>query len=52
MSLQQLFQEAQNKYINGYSQNRLVDFVYLNANNDIQAKKVLDIILSGNISIH
>ena len=33
------------KYINGYSQSRIVDFVYENANNDTQAEKILNIIL-------
>tara|TARA_R110002050_G_scaffold118224_1_gene235557 strand:+ start:337 stop:474 length:138 start_codon:yes stop_codon:yes gene_type:complete len=42
MTLQQLFQEAQNRYANGYSQSRLVDYVYQNANNTIQAKKILN----------
>ena len=42
MTLQQLFQEAQNRYANGYSQSRLVDYVYQNANNTIQAEKILN----------
>jgi len=45
MSLQQLFQEAQNRYQNGYSESRLVDYVYQNANNDKQATKILNKIL-------
>ena len=47
MSLQQLFQEAQNRYLNGYSQSRLVDYVYQNANNDTQAEKILNKILKS-----
>ena len=42
MSLQKLFQEAQNRYYNGYSESRLVDFVYQNANNDTQAEIILN----------
>ena len=42
MTLQQLFQEAQNRYANGYSQSRLIDYVYQNANNTIQAEKILN----------
>tara|TARA_Y100001938_G_scaffold131977_1_gene189693 strand:- start:116 stop:256 length:141 start_codon:yes stop_codon:yes gene_type:complete len=45
MTLQQLFEEAQNRYFNGYSESRLVDFVYQNANNDTQAEKILNKIL-------
>jgi len=45
MTLQQLFQEAQTKWINGYSQSRLVDFVFANAKNDTQANKILSKIL-------
>ena len=45
MTLQQLFQEAQNRYANGYSESRLVDFVYQNANNEKQAIKILNKIL-------
>ena len=45
MTLQQLFQEAKNRYNNGYSQSRLVDYVYQNANNTIQAKKILNKII-------
>ena len=47
MTLQQLFQEAQNRYSNGYSQSRLVDYVYQNANNDTQAEKILNKILKS-----
>jgi hypothetical protein len=46
MSLQQLFQEAQNRYQNGYSESRLVDYVFLNANNKTQATKILNKILT------
>jgi len=45
MTLQQLFQEAKNRYNNGYSQSRLVDYVYQNANNTIQAEKILNKII-------
>ena len=45
MTLQQLFQEAKNRYNNGYSQSRLVDYVYQNANNTIQADKILNKII-------
>ncbi len=45
MNLQTLLQEAQIKYTNGYSQSRIVDFVFKNANNKIQAEKILNIIL-------
>ena len=45
MTLQQLFQEAQNRYNNGYSQSRLVDFVFVNAKNLTQANKILSKIL-------
>ena len=41
MKLQQLFEEAKNKYFNGYSESRLVDFVYENSNNDTQAEIIL-----------
>jgi hypothetical protein len=46
VSLQQLFQEALNRFQNGYSESRLVDYVYQNANNDKQATKILNKILS------
>ena len=45
MQLQQLFQEAQTRFNNGYSQSRLVDFVFQNANNETQAIKILNKIL-------
>ncbi|QDP51729.1 MAG: hypothetical protein Unbinned92contig1003_42 [Prokaryotic dsDNA virus sp.] len=45
MTLQKLLQEAQNRYNNGYSQSRLVDFVFANAKNLTQANKILTIIL-------
>ena len=45
MTFQKLFLEAQVKFINGYSQSRLVDFVFTNANNDTQANKILNKIL-------
>jgi len=48
MTLQQLFQEAQNRYYNGYSESKLVDYVYQNAKNDKQAEKILNKILIKN----
>tara|TARA_R110000803_G_scaffold7726_1_gene24882 strand:+ start:292 stop:432 length:141 start_codon:yes stop_codon:yes gene_type:complete len=45
MTLQQLFQEAQNRYFNGYTESRLVDYVFLNANNKTQATKIINKIL-------
>jgi len=45
MTLQELFQEAQTKWINGYSESRLVDFIFSNAKNDTQANKILSKIL-------
>tara|TARA_R100001510_G_C7448806_1_gene74679 strand:+ start:93 stop:230 length:138 start_codon:yes stop_codon:yes gene_type:complete len=45
MKLQTLLQEANFRYTNGYSQSRIVDFVYENANNETQAEKILNIIL-------
>ena len=45
MTFQKLFSEAETKWINGYSQSRLVDFVYQNANNDTQGSKILNLIL-------
>ncbi len=46
MKFQQLFLEAESKLFNGYSQSRLVDFVFKNANNDIQAEFILNKLLS------
>jgi hypothetical protein len=45
MKLQQLFQEAQNRFNNGYSESRLVDFVFANAKNEAQANVILRKIL-------
>lgn len=45
MNIQKLLSEAEVKYYNGYSQSRLVDFVFQNANNDTQANFVLNKIL-------
>jgi len=45
MTFQELFLEAETKWINGYSQSRLVDFVFENSNNDTQATKILNRIL-------
>ncbi len=36
-----LFLNAQQKYINGYSQSRLVDYVYTNAYSDEEATQIL-----------
>ena len=36
-----LFLSAKQKYINGYSQSRLVDYVYRNANSDEEATQIL-----------
>tara|TARA_R100000329_G_scaffold45148_1_gene42294 strand:+ start:7071 stop:7250 length:180 start_codon:yes stop_codon:yes gene_type:complete len=41
MTLQKLLEEAQNRYHNGYSESRLVDFVFENANNETQAEIIL-----------
>ena len=45
MTLQELYQNALTKWINGYSQSRLVDYVLQNAKNDTQATKILNKIL-------
>ncbi len=47
MTFQKLFAEAQVKYYNGYSQSRLVDFVFTNSNNDKQATIILNKILKS-----
>jgi hypothetical protein len=44
MRIQALLEEAKYKYLSGYSQSRVVQFVYENANNDTQATKVLNIV--------
>ena len=41
MTIQSLFKEAEYKYFSGYSQSRVVNFVYENAKNDTQATKIL-----------
>ena len=41
MTMQSLLEEAEYKYFAGYSQSRVVDFVYENAKNDTQATKIL-----------
>ena len=46
MKLQQLFLEAESKLFNGYSNSRLVEFVFNEANNDIQAEFILNKLLS------
>ena len=45
MKLQELFLEAEFKFNNGYSQSRLVQFVFENANNDAQGAFILSKIL-------
>ena len=45
MEFQTLLEEAKFRYTNGYSQSRIVDYVYENANNETQAEKILNIIL-------
>ena len=47
MKLQHLFEEAEVKLLLGWSESRIVDFVYQNANNDKQAKKILTKILGA-----
>jgi len=47
MTFQELFSEAQVRYYNGYSQSRLVDFVFTNTNNDTQATFILNKILKS-----
>ena len=37
MEFQTLLEEAKFRYTNGYSQSRIVDYVYENANNETQA---------------
>lgn len=46
MTLQKLYANALQKWYNGYSQSRLVDYVYKHANNDTQATAILKKILS------
>mgnify|MGYP003625788321 CR=1 FL=1 len=46
MRIQLLLEEAKNKLANGYSESALVQFVYMNANNDAQAKVVLQNVLN------
>ncbi len=41
MTTKSLLEEAKYHYFAGYSQSRVVDFVYENANNDSQATKIL-----------
>ena len=41
MKLQNLWNEAVVKYLNGWSKSRIVEFVQHNANNKTQAKKIL-----------
>jgi len=41
MTMQSLLEEAKYHYFAGYSQSRVVDFVYENAKNDTQATKIL-----------
>ena len=42
MNIQTLFSEAEAKLICGWSESRIVDFVFQNANNDSQAEKILN----------
>tara|TARA_R110002073_G_scaffold290326_1_gene455275 strand:- start:291 stop:431 length:141 start_codon:yes stop_codon:yes gene_type:complete len=42
MNIQTLFSEAESKLICGWSESRIVDFVFQNANNDSQAEKILN----------
>lgn len=44
MRIQALLEEAEYRFHSGYSQSRIVEFVYENSNNDTQAEKVLNII--------
>tara|TARA_R110000803_G_scaffold10147_1_gene31379 strand:- start:169 stop:333 length:165 start_codon:yes stop_codon:yes gene_type:complete len=46
MTLYKLSIEAENKLRNGWSMSRIIDYVFQNANNDAQAEKILDILLS------
>ena len=41
MTMQSLLEEAKYHYFAGYSQSRVMDFVYENAKNDTQATKIL-----------
>ena len=41
MTMQLLLEKANHLYFIGYSQSRVVDFVYKNAKNDTQATKIL-----------
>ena len=46
MTLNKLSIEAENKLRNGLSMSRIIEYVFKNANNDAQAEKILDILLS------
>tara|TARA_R110000823_G_C15800139_1_gene487080 strand:- start:81 stop:263 length:183 start_codon:yes stop_codon:yes gene_type:complete len=46
MTLYKLSIEAENKLRNGWSMSRIIDYVFQNANNDSQANKIIDILLS------
>jgi hypothetical protein len=46
MTLYKLSIEAENKLRNGWSMSRIIDYVFQNANNNAQAEKILDILLS------
>ena len=46
MTLYKLSIEAEVKLRNGWSMSRIIDFVFQNANNDVQANKILDILLA------
>ena len=45
MRIQLLLQLASNKLLQGYSESSIVQFVFKNANNDIQAKVILQNVL-------
>jgi len=45
--MNELFLSAQQKYIKGYSQTRLVDYVYRNAETDEQATNIIRKILTN-----
>tara|TARA_R110000764_G_scaffold86056_1_gene166687 strand:- start:19229 stop:19375 length:147 start_codon:yes stop_codon:yes gene_type:complete len=45
MTLRKLFLEAEAKLICGWSDSRVVDFVLQNANNDIEANRILNMLI-------
>ena len=46
MRIQLLLKLASNKLLNGYSESAIVQFVFENANNDTQAKVILQNVLN------